>query len=132
MFMTLFKGFTVEGDFIASAASYMLTTPLALDAACRGNCELLCRKQGKRRNAQYIWSREIATKRLFLKCCERFKATCTRVPSIAEPVPVLPSSANFPMQRLVPTSQMYLAGVTKPHRNMQSRTCKVVLSGRGR
>ena len=41
MFMTLFNGFTVEGEFIASAASYMLTTPLALEAAWGENDEFL-------------------------------------------------------------------------------------------
>ena len=33
MFMMLFKGFTVEGEFMAAAASYMLTTPLELEVA---------------------------------------------------------------------------------------------------
>ena len=32
-FMMLFKGFTVEGVFMAAAASYMLTTPLELEVA---------------------------------------------------------------------------------------------------
>jgi hypothetical protein len=41
MFITLFSGFTVEGEFIASAASYMLTTPLALEAAWGENDEFL-------------------------------------------------------------------------------------------
>ena len=41
MFMTLFSGFTVEGEFIASGASYMLTTPLALEAAWGENDEFL-------------------------------------------------------------------------------------------
>jgi hypothetical protein len=33
MFMMLFNGFTVEGEFMAAAASYMLTTPLELEVA---------------------------------------------------------------------------------------------------
>jgi hypothetical protein len=51
MFMTLFNGFTVEGEFIASAASYMLTTPLALEAACSENDESLV-KDNCRTHAQ--------------------------------------------------------------------------------
>ncbi len=34
MFIMLFSGFTVEGEAMAAAASYMLTTPLMLAAAC--------------------------------------------------------------------------------------------------
>ena len=45
MFMTLFNGFTVEGEFMASAASYMFTTPLALEAAWGENDEFLVKNK---------------------------------------------------------------------------------------